>query len=127
LNYQKKSENDVILSIRKVEDPKRHGITILKDESQYISNVTRVIEKPENPPTNLGIMPIYLLNDKIFSALEQIEVGKNNELQLTDAIQKIIETGGIVKSIRVDSEIFWDVGTPESYWESLNNSHRYLK
>ncbi len=41
--------------------------------------------------------------------------------------QKLIETGKSVKAIRVDNEKFWDVGTPEAYWEALNDSYLYSK
>ena len=70
-------------------------------------------------------MPIYLFNQSIFAALENIQPGKNNEIQLTDAIQLLIDSGKNVKAIRVDEEMFWDVGTPEAYWEALNESHHY--
>lgn len=118
------SERDVILSIKKVQNPKRHGIVILEDENQ-VSRVKTAIEKPENPPTNLGIMPIYLFNHTIFDALQEIQPGKNNELQLTDAIQKLIEVGKVVSALRVDNEKFWDVGTPEAFWQALNDSYHH--
>ena len=63
----------------------------------------------------------------IFEALENVQQGKINEIQLTDAIQKLVETGKNVKAIRVDNEKFWDVGTPEAYWEALCDSNLYSK
>lgn len=45
------------------------------------------------PETNLGIIPFYFFRSSIFDALEQISPGYGNELQLTDGIQKIIESG----------------------------------
>jgi len=125
INQAKDSQSDAILSIRKVSDPKRHGIVILENEDQNISRVTKAIEKPDTPPTDFGIMPIYLLSHSIFGALENIQPGKNNEIQLTDAIQMLIDSGKNVKAIRVDEEKFWDVGTPEAYWDALNESHQY--
>jgi len=74
-----------------------------------------------------GIMPIYLFNEKIFKALEETKSGINNEIQLTDAIQKLIQGGGIVKAVRVNDEKIWDVGIPEAYWETLNDSHEYIE
>jgi len=120
-----KNDQGAILSIRKVPDPKRHGIVILENEDKNISRVIRAIEKPDTPPTDFGIMPIYLLSHSIFNALEKIQPGKNNEIQLTDAIQLLIDSGKNVKSIRVDNEKFFDVGTPESYWNALQDSHQY--
>ncbi len=125
INQPKDSQQGAILSVRKVSDPKRHGIVILENTDQKISRVTQAIEKPDSPPTNFGIMPIYLFDHSIFTALENIQPGKNNEIQLTDAIQLLINSGKNVKAIRVDKEMFWDVGTPEAYWEALNESHSY--
>ena len=122
---QTKDSQGAILSVRKVPDPKRHGIVILENEDQDISRVTKAIEKPDTPPTDFGIMPIYLFGHSIFAALEKIQPGKNNEIQLTDAIQWLIDSGMNVKAIRVDEEKFWDVGTPEAYWQALNKSHHY--
>ena len=125
INQAKDSQQDIVLSVRKVSDPKRHGIVTLENTDQEISKVTKAIEKPDTPPTDFGIMPIYLFNRSIFTALENIQPGKNNEIQLTDAIQFLIDSGKYVKAIRVDDERFWDVGTPEAYWEALNESHSY--
>jgi len=125
INQPKDSQQDAILSVRKVSDPKRHGIVILENEDRETSKVTKAIEKPDTPPTDFGIMPIYVFNQSIFTALENIQPGKNDEIQLTDAIQLLIDSGKNVKAIRVDEEMFWDVGTPEAYWEALNESHHY--
>jgi len=125
INQTQDLQQGAILSVRRVSDPKRHGIVILDNEDKEISKVTKAIEKPDMPPTDFGIMPIYLLNHSIFTALENIQPGKNNEIQLTDAIQLLIDSGKNVKAIRVDEEKFWDVGTPEAYWEALDESHNY--
>jgi len=123
----KNNNLDAILSIREVSDPKRHGIVTISNESKNLYEVSTAIEKPEKTSSNLGIMPIYLFNQTIFDALDSIQPGKNNEIQLTDGIQKLIESAKIVKAIRVDTEKFWDVGTPDAYWHALNDSHSYLK
>jgi len=125
INQVKDPQQGAVLSVRRVSDPKRHGIVILENEEHEISKVTKAIEKPDNPPTDFGIMPIYLLSPSIFVALENTQPGKNNEIQLTDAIQLLIDSGKDVKAIRVDEEKFWDVGTPEAYWEALNESYQY--
>ncbi len=123
IEFAKNKNCDAVLSIRKVSDPKRHGIVTLKDKMELESNVIKAVEKPESPESNLGIMPIYMFNHFIFKYLQNLPAGKNNEIQLTDAIQKMIEEKKNVKAIRVDEEEFWDVGTPEAYWSALNESH----
>ena len=120
------TEMDAIISVKHVDDPKRHGIVTLLDENN-ITSVTSAIEKPETPLTDLGIMPIYGFTSKIFDCLENILPGKNNEIQITDAIQKLIDTERKVMAIRVDDEEFWDVGTADAFWASLNKSHSLIE
>jgi len=69
---------------------------IKKDD---FAQVTFAVEKTrKKPPSNLGIMPIYLFNHKIFDVLERTQQGKNDEIQLTDAIQKTHRRGEKCKS-----------------------------
>ena len=53
--------------------------------------------------------------------------GKNNEIQITDAIQKLIDTERKVMALRVDDEEFWDVGTADAFWATLNKSHSLIE
>jgi len=127
IEFSTQSDVDAVLLVRKVEDPQRHGIVTLEENEGEIPKVLNAVEKPDNPKSDLGIMPMYLLNPLIFSALEKTQPDKNNEVQLTDAIQKLIEAGKNVRAIRVDDEKFLDVGVPDSYWNALQDSHKYLK
>lgn len=126
LEKTKHSEVDATISIKPVEEPKRHGIVTLANENSD-SIVTSAIEKPEIPETNLGIIPIYGFSNKIFKYLQSIQPGKNNEIQVTDGIQKLIEDKQIVQAIRVDNERFWDVGTPDAFWQALKDSHLFAE
>ena len=125
IDFAKNKNFDAVLSIRRVSEPRRHGIVTLKDEKELESNVIKAIEKPEHPESNLGIMPIYLFNHFIFDYLQDLPPGKNNEIQLTDAIQKMIDNKKKVKAVRVDEEKFWDVGNPDAYWQAVHESHLY--
>jgi UTP--glucose-1-phosphate uridylyltransferase len=87
--------------------------------------VKGVVEKPANPPSNFGIMPIYIFKPKIFEALKRTPVDCRKELQLTDAIQTIIDNGGNVYALMMrDDDIRLDIGTPENYLESVLLSYR---
>ncbi len=127
IDLSQKSKVDAVLLIRKVTDPERHGIVTVKEEDNNLFKITKAVEKPDKPESDLGIMPIYLFNPLIFPALEKTQPGKNNEIQLTDAIQKLIESGKDIRAIRVDEEKFLDVGVPDSYWKALKESHRYVE
>ena len=67
-----------------------------------IIKVKSVVEKPEKPKTNWAIMAMYVFHPIIFKALETTEPGKNGEIQLTDAIQKLIDWGLKVYAVKLD-------------------------
>ena len=115
-----------VLLFRKVSDPERHGVPTLEKISSKKFIVKKVIEKPKNPTSNLGLMPIYYFKPKIFEKLKKIKLGKGNEFQLTDAIQELIKNGEKVLAIPLlEKEKVLDVGTVESYMESQITSFRY--
>ena len=115
-----------VLLFRKASDPERHGVPTLEKISSKKFIVKKVIEKPKNPTSNLGLMPIYYFKPKIFEKLKKIKLGKGNEFQLTDAIQELIKSGEKVLAIPLlEKEKVLDVGTVESYMESQITSFRY--
>jgi UTP--glucose-1-phosphate uridylyltransferase len=68
---------------------------------------------------------MYVFHPKIFKALEATPAGKNGEVQLTDAIQKLIDWGSDVYAVKLDrSYSHLDVGSPERYWDALSLSHQ---
>ncbi|MEM3449511.1 MAG: hypothetical protein QXP38_11685, partial [Nitrososphaerota archaeon] len=73
--------------------------------------------------------PYYVFNSKVMEVLGELKPSINNEIQLTDAIQAIIDDGGSVIATFLDSdEVKIDIGTPETYWEALSISYnRFLK
>jgi len=116
-----------VLLFRKVSDPERHGVPTLEKISSKKFIVKKVIEKPKNPTSNLGLMPIYYFKPTIFKKLKKIKLGKGNEFQLTDAIQELIKNGEKVLSIPLlEKEKVLDVDTVESYMESQITSFRYV-
>jgi UTP--glucose-1-phosphate uridylyltransferase len=120
IDVELKEKNDALLVLKKVTNPKRFGVAVIK-ETQNKIQITNVEEKPVKPKSNLSIVALYRFKPSIFKALREIKHG-NKELQLTDAIQKLIEWGGNVQAILLDEEMtVIDVGTAESYLESLQN------
>lgn len=123
-----KKNNDVsaILLCKKITDPKRYGVPTIKKLSESIFEVTEVEEKPINPKSKLGILPMYFFKPNIFDCLKKIKPGKNNEYQLTDAIQMLLEQNHKVLAITLENnEKEIDVGTVESYRESLTLTYKY--
>lgn len=75
----------------------RYGVVGGKKISDNIYEVSQLIEKPsvESSPSNLAISARYILTPAIFKALEQTKVGKNGEIQLTDALRLLLNRESI--------------------------------
>jgi UTP-glucose-1-phosphate uridylyltransferase len=68
---------------------------------------------------------MYVLPPDIFKALKATKPGKDGEIQLTDAIQKLIDWGLSVYAIKLDkSYAHLDIGSPERYWDALALSYK---
>ena len=120
------SSISAVFVCKKVKDTKRYGVPKIHKISNSIFRVEEVEEKPRRPKSNFAIMPLYFFKPKIFDCLKKIKKGKGGEYQLTDAIQKLIETGEKVVTIPLlstENEI--DVGTAELYKKSLDFSYKW--
>jgi len=116
---------DAAFIVLKIENPRQYGIIEGDEVETGIFKVKSVVEKPEKPPTNLAIMAVYVFHPAIFEALETIQPGRNGEIQLTDAIQKLIDGGLSVYAVRLDkSYSHLDIGSPERYWDALALSYK---
>ena len=118
-----KTDVDAAFFVREVEDPERHGIISSSVTNDGFFDVEKIIEKPKSPESNLGVFPIYYFRNNIFDALESTSPGYGGEIQLTDAIQKLIMAGKKVVAKIIPSDFVLDVGTPESYFSAINLSH----
>lgn len=85
----KKVNAQIVLHIS--EDPSRYGVAVVGREG-----VIRLVEKPKDPPSNLIITGIYVFDHTIFDAIDKTKPSDRGELEITDAIQKLIDTGGSV-------------------------------
>jgi glucose-1-phosphate thymidylyltransferase len=99
-------EGSVLLT--KVENPSDFGIAVLDKKN----DIVKVIEKPQNPPSPYAVIGVYLFRSKIFDAVNEIKLSQRNQLEITDAIQWLIDHGYKVKSAFVKN--WWkDTGKPE--------------
>lgn len=95
-NFTTRRPNAQIL-LAKVKDPERFGVAELSGD-----RVVRLIEKPKEPPSDLALVGVYMFDKNIWEAVEKIEPSWRNELEITDAIQYLIEKGYAVEPHIID-------------------------
>jgi len=119
-----------VLLLQEVEDPRQYGVAMVRESRGRggVLEVAKVLEKPERPPSRLAIMPFYIFKPEVMEILEGLEPGVGGEVQLTDAIQRLIERGRRVVGVLLqDDELRLDIGTPETYWEAVKASYEYFR
>ena len=114
-----------ILLCKKIKDFKRYGVPTIEKVSNNLFTVREVVEKPDKPKSDFGILPLYYFKADIFSSVKKIKPGKGKEFQLTDAIQNLIKEKQKVLAITLNkNEEEIDVGTVESYKKSQEITFR---
>lgn len=117
---------DAVFLLTEIQDPKHHGIIEGERVDDGVFRVLRAVEKPSKPFSNLAIVPVYLFGPDIFEALARTCPGVDGEIQLTDAIQILINLERKVYAIPLmKGEVRLDIGSAETYWEALRNFYRY--
>jgi UTP--glucose-1-phosphate uridylyltransferase len=113
-------ESDATLSIHEVSDPRHYGVVEISGYGEGPLQVKGVTEKPARPRSKLAILPMYVFRKSIFDMLRITQPDKAGEIQLTDGIQKLIQTGRRVQALKLGrSDVRLDIGRPETYWEAL--------
>jgi len=125
LDAYERFKADAAFIVLEIENPRQYGIVEGDEVETGIFKVRAIVEKPEKPKTNLAAMAMYVFHPVIFKALEATNPGKNGEIQLTDAIQKLVDWGLKVYAVKLDkSYSHLDIGSPERYWEALELSYK---
>lgn len=82
------SEQNCQIVLTQVEHPQQYGVAVLKD-----GQVVKLVEKPRDPPSNLALVGIYMFDANVFEAVNAIRPSWRNELEITDAIQYLVDKG----------------------------------
>ncbi|MBC8180477.1 UTP--glucose-1-phosphate uridylyltransferase GalU [candidate division KSB1 bacterium] len=97
----------------------RYGIVGGNNISDRIMEISNLVEKPtvKQAPSNLAIAGRYILTPEIYKALEQTKPGKNNELQLTDALKILLKRENIY-SYTIEGKRY-DIGSKIDYLKTI--------
>ena len=108
------SDHEASLLLCEVDNPEQFGIAYLDKDK-----ISKMIEKPKNPESNLAITGIYFLTPKIFEKIKKLKPSWRNELEIVDALQMILDDGNNV-SYNIITEFWKDTGTPNDIIHANN-------
>jgi glucose-1-phosphate thymidylyltransferase len=98
--------------LARVPDPQMFGVAELEN-----GQVKRLVEKPKEPKSDLALVGVYMFQSQIFESAGRIRPSFRNELEITDAIQDLIDRGLVVRPHIVDG--WWkDTGKLEDMLEA---------
>jgi len=125
IKMYEKNNPDILFYVKEIKNPKSYGVVKVSKISSFHFKVLDIEEKPTHPKSNLAVMPIYIFKPDIFDALLKIKPGVGKEIQLTDAIQKIIKNQGDVQAIKFPAKNDCiDIGKPENYYLAISISYK---
>ncbi len=108
----KTSNYDAMILLCEVENPQRFGVAKLDETGKLVG----LVEKPKQPPSNYALTGIYFFKPSIFEMIKRLKPSWRGELEITEAIQLLLENGYKVGHRFVQG--WWkDTGTPEDILE----------
>jgi glucose-1-phosphate thymidylyltransferase len=110
INRQQEQRADAAFLVEEVpyEQASRYGVCDTNDYGEIVN----VVEKPDDPPSNLVMTGFYTFSPEIFHACHLVQPSNRGEYEISEAIDLLIESGRTIDAIRMDG---WriDVGYPE--------------
>ena len=110
VDRQQEDRADAAFLVEEVpwEEASRYGVC---DTNDY-GEITAVVEKPDDPPSNLVMTGFYTFSPAIFHACHLVQPSNRGEYEISDAIDLLIHSGRTIDAIRMDG---WrmDIGYPE--------------
>ncbi|MBV9838124.1 MAG: glucose-1-phosphate thymidylyltransferase [Solirubrobacterales bacterium] len=88
VNAFRTNQPDALILLTPVPDPEQYGVAELRDGS-----VVRLVEKPSEPQTDLALVGVYMFTSCVHAAAKAITPSLRGELEITDAIQQLVDDG----------------------------------
>jgi len=105
--FKARGNKGACILLKEVEDPERFGVA-LRDGDR----ITKIIEKPKSPPSNLAVIGIYLYDNEVFRIIKTLKPSARGELEITDVNNAYIGAGTMTWGLL---QGWWtDAGTFES-------------
>jgi glucose-1-phosphate thymidylyltransferase len=108
----KSNGSNAMLFLCPTDKPQLYGIAVVEDD-----RIVRLIEKPQDPPSNLACIGIYLFDSTIHSITDNMQPSPRGEYEITDAIQGLLDNGGHIEHHILNG--WWiDAGNPDDMIEA---------
>lgn len=101
------------IALQRVNTPEQFGVADVDEDG----TVRSLVEKPDDPPSDLALIGIYVFSPAVFDEIAELEPSWRGELEITDAIQRLMDAGQAVDSHVVEG--WWkDTGKPVDILEA---------
>jgi len=111
---------DATFLVEHTQYPEKYGVIRATSLKTDLFEVHELVEKPRAPPSDLGVIAIYILRPIVFDYLRKVKPDRRKEIQLADAIQGMVRDGRRVFAVGLRSgEKRVDIGSPETYRDAL--------
>lgn len=114
----KNFEEGALIFLKKVPDPERFGVPYFNKQKE----ITRIVEKPKNPPTNLMVTGLYIYDNTVFTKIGKLKPSKRGELEVTDINNLYLKEKRLrwtlLKGFWSDAGTFKSLFQVNKYWAS---------